>query len=230
MAQRLEAALAERLGVRHALLVTNEYLGLVLAAQALNLRGAVLVSALSPLATVQPLNWAGGHPVLCDVRPENGLIDVREVESRLAAGQARAVLAVNPWGDAVDVEHLEAVCQKHDASLIFDSSQSLFSEVRGRPLGGFGHAEVFSLHATQILGAEEGGVVCTQRDDLAAIMRNMRSSYGAGAPIPGLRTINGRMSEAQAALGLHARDGAPGWRRAPTGWARARRTRTGARS
>lgn len=206
LAQRLEAALAERLGVRHAILVTNEYLGLVLACQALGLAGPVLVSGLSPLATVQPLGWSGGHPVFCDVDPNSGLINVCQIESMLAAEQARAVLAINPWGDAVDVERLETVCLRYGVPLLFDSSQGLFSEVGGRPLGGFGQAEVFSLHATQILGAEEGGVVCTQSDELAAVMRNMRSSYGMGCPIPGLRTINGRMSEAQAALGLHALD------------------------
>jgi dTDP-4-amino-4,6-dideoxygalactose transaminase len=72
----------------------------------------------------------------------------------------------------------------------------------GVPLGGFGDVEVFSFHATKILSATEGGCVCTNDDELAAKLRNMRSSYGSGPPAAVPLTSNGRFSEAQAAIAL----------------------------
>jgi dTDP-4-amino-4,6-dideoxygalactose transaminase len=69
-------------------------------------------------------------------------------------------------------------------------------------VGNFGSVEVFSFHATKILNATEGGCVCTNDDDLAARLRNIRSGYGAGRPVDVRKTANGRMSEAQAAIAL----------------------------
>jgi dTDP-4-amino-4,6-dideoxygalactose transaminase len=69
-------------------------------------------------------------------------------------------------------------------------------------VGSFGAIEVISFHSDNVLGACEGGVVCTHSDDLAAHIRNTRSSYGMGPPVPVVKTGNGRMSEAQAAVAL----------------------------
>jgi dTDP-4-amino-4,6-dideoxygalactose transaminase len=81
------------------------------------------------------------------------------------------------------------------------------------PLGGFGDAEVFSFHATKILSATEGGCVCTNDDELAAKLRNMRSSYGAGPAAAVPLTSNGRFSEAQAAIALMSLEDFPTNRR-----------------
>jgi dTDP-4-amino-4,6-dideoxygalactose transaminase len=78
--------------------------------------------------------------------------------------------------------------------------------VQGRAVGNFGALEVFSFHATKVLSAAEGGCVCTNDDELAARLRNIRSSYGAGQPVHVSRTANGRMSEAQAAIALLSLD------------------------
>jgi dTDP-4-amino-4,6-dideoxygalactose transaminase len=78
-------------------------------------------------------------------------------------------------------------------------------------VGSFGVIEVISLHSANVLGACEGGVVCTDSDDLAAHVRNTRSSYGMGPPVPVSKTGNGRMSEAQAALALFNLDHYPAY-------------------
>ena len=60
--------------------------------------------------------------------------------------------------------------------------------IAGRPIGSFGAIEIISFHSDNILGACEGGVVCTQNDDLGAHIRNTRSSYGMGPPVPVIKT------------------------------------------
>ena len=87
-------------------------------------------------------------------------------------------------------------------SLFFDSAQAFGCALGGKRVASHGAAEVFSFHATKIVNSAEGCCITTDDDDLAARMRNIRSSYGAGPPVSVPITTNGRFSEAQAALGL----------------------------
>jgi len=202
LAQELELRLADRLGVRHAMCVTNEFIGLALAGQALGVRGDVVVPAHSSIATSLSLQWTEGSPLLCDVDLNTGMMTAELVAPLLSRQPVSAILAVNPWGDACDVEGLQVLANSRGIPLYIDSAQGFGCAVAGRPIGGFGCVEVISFHSDNIVGACEGGVICTQDDDLAARIRNMRSNYGMGPPVPVDKTANGRMSEAQAAVAL----------------------------
>lgn len=202
LTQELERRLAERLGVRHAICVTNEFIGLVSAGQAVDVHGNVVVPAHSSIATRQSLDWTEGRPLYCDVDAGTGMMTAELVAPLLARHPVSAILAVNPWGDACDVEDLQALANQYQIPLYLDSAHGFGCAIAGRPVGGFGAVEVLSLHSDNIVGACEGGVVCTQSDELAAHIRNTRSSYGMGPPVPLIMTGNGRMSEAQAAVAL----------------------------
>jgi dTDP-4-amino-4,6-dideoxygalactose transaminase len=202
LTQELERRLAERLGVSHAMCVTNEFIGLVSAGQALGVHGNVVVPAHSFVATPQSLCWTEARPLLCDVDPKTGMMTAELVAPLLSQHPVSAILAVNPWGDACDVQGLQALADQHGIPLYVDSAHGFGCAIAGRPVGSFGAIEVISLHSDNVLGACEGGVVCTQDDELAAYIRNTRSSYGMGLPVPVPKTGNGRMSEAQAAIAL----------------------------
>ncbi len=201
LVQRLEARLAEQLAVRHVICVTNATIGLLMAVEALGLRGKVIVPSFTFIATAQALSWTGLEPVFCDVDPISHQLDPVAVE-RLIDADVSAILAVNLWGDACDADSLQAIADRHGISLLFDSAHAMGCSVDGRPIGGSGELEVFSFHATKVFSSAEGGCISTNDDRLAARLRNIRSSYGAGAVVEVSRTSNGRMSEAQAAVGL----------------------------
>lgn len=208
LAQALETRLAQRLQVRHAMCVTNATIGLALAAQALGFRGKVVVPAFSFVNTAQSLAWADVEVEFCDVSRETGHLTPEIVEPFLKDG-ACGILGVNLWGDAADVEGLQQLAIRYGVPLYFDSAQGFACEVAGRPLGGFGRLEVISFHSSQILSATEGAVICTDDDGLAAHIRNIRSNYGMGRPVPVGKTGNGRLSEAQAAVALMNLDDLP---------------------
>ncbi|SFU79266.1 dTDP-4-amino-4,6-dideoxygalactose transaminase [Paenacidovorax caeni] len=209
LVRELESALQERLGVRHAICVANATIGLMMAADALGLRGRVITSAFSFIATSQSLTWAGLDPLFCDVDASSHHLDPDRVEHALRQEDVSAVLAVNLWGDVCDHEALSRLAARRGVPLYFDSAHAFGCEAGARAVGGFGALEVFSFHATKVLSAAEGGCVCTNDDMLAARLRNIRSSYGAGAPVHVRRTANGRMSEAQAAIALMSLKGFP---------------------
>ena len=208
LAQKLEARIAERLGVSHAILVTNASIALALAAQALGLTGKVVVPAFSFVGTAQSLDWSNAHPAYCDVCERTGHATAELVEPHLT-DEVTAILAVNLWGGAADVAGLATLAARRGIQLYFDSAHSFASEIGGKPIGSFGRLEVISLNASQVLSTTEGAVLCTNDDDLAAHVRNIRSNYGMGRVVPVGKTGNGRMSEAQAAVGLMNLDDLP---------------------
>lgn len=201
LAQRLEARLAERMRVRHVVCVTNATIGLIMACEALELTGKVILPSFTFIATPQALSWTRLTPVFCDVDPVSHQVTAALVEPLIDA-EVSAILAVNLWGDACPAAPLQALADRHGLKLFFDSAHSMGCEIGGVPVGNFGALEVFSFHATKAFSSAEGGCITTNDDALAARLRNIRSSYGAGPAVPVVKTSNGRMSEAQAAIGL----------------------------
>jgi dTDP-4-amino-4,6-dideoxygalactose transaminase len=206
--QKLEEELARFLKVKHVICVTNATIGLMMAADALRLTGKVIVPSYTFVATAQSLKWCGLTPVFCDVDPESQQIDL-EAAALLIDQEVSAILAVNLWGGACDIGALQALADAKGISLYFDSAHAFGAAVENVPIASFGRAEVFSFHATKVLSAGEGGCVTTNDDDVAARLRNIRSSYGAGPTVPVVKTSNGRMSEAQAAIALMSLDDYP---------------------
>lgn len=202
LVQALESTLQERLGVRHVIAVTNATIGLIMSAEALQLRGRVITSAFSFVATAQSLSWAGLTPRFCDIDPTSHHICPKAVEAALDDPDISAILAVNLWGDFADLPRLRELALSRGVPLYLDSAHAFGCISVEGPAGTLGAVEVFSFHATKVLGATEGGCICTADDTIAARLRNIRSSYGAGPSVPIARTANGRMSEAQAAIAL----------------------------
>ena len=196
-----EDKLRRFLKVKHAICVTNATLGLIMAADAMQLTGKVIVPAFTFIASVQAISWAGLEPVFCDIHPETHQIDIGKIEA-LIDPDVSAIMGVNLWGGSCLPKELVELAKVHGLKLYFDSAHAFGSTVDGVPIGNFGDAEVFSFHATKVLSAMEGGCICTNDDELAARLRSIRPSYGSEKPVSIVRVANARMSEAQAAVGL----------------------------
>ena len=151
-------------------------------------------------ATVQAISWAGADPVFCDVDRTTHCVEAALVEP-LIGERTAGILGVHTWGRPADVRALEALAERRGLFLMFDSAHAIGCELEGRPIGGFGDAEAFSLHATKIVHALEGGVITTNDDALAAHLRKLRAFHPASDAETPLR-MNAKMSEAQAAFGL----------------------------
>lgn len=201
LTQQLEEKLQQFLGVKHAICVTNATIGLMMAAEAMELSGKVILPAFTFIASAQSLSWTGIEPVFCDINVDSCQIAIDQI-SALIDEDVSAIMGVNLWGGACNPQALADVAKANGVQLYFDSAHAFGCTVDGVPVGNFGRAEVFSFCATKILSATEGGCICTNDDELAARLRNIRSSYGAGRPVNVVKTANGRMSEAQAAIAL----------------------------
>ncbi|MGH8829224.1 MAG: DegT/DnrJ/EryC1/StrS family aminotransferase [Jiangellaceae bacterium] len=196
----LEDATAERLGVPHVVGVASCTAGLMLTLRALELSGPVVLPSFTFAATAHAVAWAGGTPVFADMTPTSLTLDPDDAARALPG--ADAVIGTHVYGTPCDVEALEALAADHGVPLIFDAAHALGSLRRGRPIGGFGSAEVFSLSPTKVVVAGEGGLVATSDAALADAVRIGRDYGNPGDYDCRFVGLNARMSELHAAVGL----------------------------
>lgn len=201
MVQEFEATAAKRLGVKHCVAMCNATVALEIAIRALDLRGEVIVPSFTFIATAHALQWQEITPVFCDVDPATHNLDPACIE-RLITPRTTGIIGVHVWGRACAIEELEAVAERHRLQLMFDASHAFGCSHRGKMIGNFGRAEVFSFHATKFLNTFEGGIVATNDDDLAAKMRLMKNFGFAGLDRVDYIGTNGKMDEMSAAMGL----------------------------
>ncbi|HWN09794.1 MAG TPA: DegT/DnrJ/EryC1/StrS family aminotransferase [Pyrinomonadaceae bacterium] len=199
---RFEDEIAAHLGVKHAVGVSSCTTGLMLTYQACGLTGDVVVPSFTFMATVSALRWAGLRPIFADVDAKTTNLDPVAAEEAITP-QTQAIVAVHNSGNPAEIDALELVARKHGIRLIFDSAHGFGSLYQGRALGPQGDASVFSLSATKLLVAGEGGIVATNDDEIAGRVRIGREFGNCGnydSVHPGL---NARMTEFNALLGRH---------------------------
>jgi len=199
--REFEVRMADYLGVKHAVAVSSCTLGLLLTYHGLGLTGEVIVPSFTFMATVHPLLWVGAEPVFVDIDPYTWNIDPQRVEAAITE-RTTAIVAVHNFGNPAPVAELETIARRHGLKLIFDAAHGFGSLYRGRPVGGFGDAEVFSLSPTKLLVAGEGGIVATNNEDLAEHIRVGREYGNPGDYDSRFAGLNARLPEFNAILGL----------------------------
>lgn len=199
---KLESDIGDYLGVKNCIAVANGTDALMLAYKALKIKGKVLVPSFTFPATVSSLVWIGLEPVFVDIDEHTLTIDVKDVENKIDKNTS-AIIAVNSFGQPCHIKDLEDIAKSHKIKLIFDSAPALGSEYNGKKLGSFGDVECFSLHATKVLPAGEGGLVTTENDEIASnvrLYRNFGIDYGQ---VLGCG-INCKLSEFHAVIGCQS--------------------------
>lgn len=204
LVRALEEAVAARLGVRHAVAVSSCTSGLLLSLRALELAGRVALPSFTFSASAHAVAWNGLRPVFTECDPGTFQVDADDLVERLH--DCDAVLATHVFGAPCDVERLTAEAAAARVPLVFDAAHALGAMRRGVPVGGFGDVEVFSLSPTKPVVAGEGGLVTTNRDDIADAVRMGRDYGNPGDYDTRFVGLNARMSELHAAVALESLD------------------------
>ena len=199
--QQLERDLADFLGVKHCIAMCNATVALEITIRAAGLSGEVIIPSFTFIATAHALQWQKITPVFCDIDPSDHMIDPSRVEE-LITPRTSGIIGVHLWGQPCDTEALAEIANRHKLRLMFDAAHGLACSHKGRMLGSFGDAEVFSFHATKFFNTFEGGAVTTNDDELAARIRLMKNFGFSGYDNVIYIGINGKMSELSAVMGL----------------------------
>jgi dTDP-4-amino-4,6-dideoxygalactose transaminase len=199
--QQFERELSELLGVEHCVATCNATVALEITIKATGLSGEVIVPSWTFIATAHALQWQEITPVFCDVDPVSHNLDPRRVEEMLTP-RTTGIMGVHLWGRPCDIDALAHIARRHDLKLMFDAAHAFGCSYKGRMIGGFGDAEVFSFHATKFFNTFEGGAVATNDAELAARIRLMKNFGFEGYDEVSHIGTNGKMNEISAAMGL----------------------------
>ena len=222
-----ESAVAGFVGAKHAMAVNSGTAGLHLCVRAADIQPGdlVITTPFSFVASTNVILFEKAIPVFVDVDALTGNLDVDQLEQAaddLAEGgkaakkwlpkkgaenhgKLKAILAVDVFGQPADYDRIQAVAKKHDLIIIEDSCESLGAEYKSRKTGLFGDYGVFAFYPNKQITTGEGGMIVTNNDKAAALMRALRNQGRA----PGDNWLqhtelgyNYRIDEMSAAIGF----------------------------
>jgi dTDP-4-amino-4,6-dideoxygalactose transaminase len=172
-----EEAFAAQLGARHAIALSSCTAALHLAylAAGVGPEDEVIVPSFTFAATAAAALYCGATPVFAEiVSRERPSLDPEDVARRITP-RTRAVCVVHYAGYAAAADRLRELCDAHGIALIEDVAHAPSATLAGRKLGTWGLAGAFSFFSNKVLSVGEGGLLCTDSDDVAAFVRSRRS-------------------------------------------------------
>jgi dTDP-4-amino-4,6-dideoxygalactose transaminase len=201
LVKELSEKLRTHLGAPNLELVANGTLALQLAIKALHLKGEIITTPFSYVATTTALLWEGCQPVFVDIENKSLCIDADQIEDAITE-RTSAILATHVYGYSCDVGKIEQIAQKHGLKVIYDASHAFGVGLNGQSLLGHGDISTLSFHATKLFHTAEGGaLVC--RDESLAKQIGLIKKFGHIGEEDYLEVgINAKMSELHAAMGL----------------------------
>ncbi|ABQ26529.1 DegT/DnrJ/EryC1/StrS family aminotransferase [Geotalea uraniireducens] len=199
--QEFERRISDMIGVKNCISMCNGTVALEIAIRSLELKGEVILPSFTFVATAHALQWQEITPVFCDIDPKTHTIDPSCIE-KMITPRTTGIIGVHLWGRPCDIEALEEIAASHRLKLLFDAAHGFGCSYKGRMIGSFGSAEVFSFHATKFFNTCEGGAIATNDDDLAGKIRLMKNFGFSGYDNVIYIGTNGKMNEFSALMGL----------------------------
>lgn len=162
LVKEFEQRFADYIGVRYGLGVCNGTTSIQAALFAVGIkpRDEVIVPSFTFWASAGPIIANGAFPVFADVDPETHTILPESIEKCITE-KTRAVVVVHVWGNPCDMDPIMAIARKHGLAVIEDCSHAHGALYKGRRVGSFGEVGCFSMQATKVLSAGEGGMLVT---------------------------------------------------------------------
>ncbi|AUF74814.1 DegT/DnrJ/EryC1/StrS family aminotransferase [Escherichia coli] len=201
MHQKLEKKLCEFLGVEYISLFNNGTIALITAVQALGVKGEVITTPYSFVATAHSLVLNGLKPVFVDIDSKTLNIDPRRIEEAITP-ETQAIMPVHCYGNPCDTQAIADIAQKYNLKVIYDAAHAFGVEDDDGSVLRHGDLSVLSFHATKVFSTFEGGaIVCNSKEMKEKIDRLKNFGYIDETNI-NIIGSNGKMSEVNAAFGL----------------------------
>lgn len=201
---RFENEFAAFCGARYAVSCSNGTTALHLALVAAGIRKGdeVLVSTLTNMASFFAVLYIGAIPIPVDIDPVTLTMDATDLERKITP-RSRGVMVVHLFGQATEMDPVNALAEKHGLVVIEDCAEAHGATYNGRTVGGLGTAGAFSFFANKILTTGEGGMVTTDDKILAEKARNLKAlAFGTKNKFMHADVgFNYRMTNVQAAIG-----------------------------
>lgn len=171
-----EQAFADYIGAKRAVAVNSGTSGLFLSmlASGIGPGDEVITTPFTFIASATCIMMAGAKPVFVDIDSESLNIDAAQIEANIS-DKTKAILPVEIFGNPAGMDKVCQIAQRHNLSVIEDACEALGSALNGRKAGTFGTVSVFGFYPNKQMTTGEGGMIVTDRDDLADICMSLRN-------------------------------------------------------
>ena len=199
--EQLEGALAEYLKVPYISLFTNGTLPLLTALQALNIKGEVITTPYSFVATTHAIWWNGCTPVFVDIEEKTCGIDHEKIEAAITP-RTTAIMPVHCYGQPVKMKRIQEIADRHGLKVIYDAAHAFGVEMDGKSVLNAGDMSTLSFHATKVYNTLEGGALVMHDKETKKYIDHLKN-FGFEDDVtvvaPG---INSKLDEVRCAYGL----------------------------
>lgn len=178
--KEFESLWADWTGTKYSVMVNSGSSANLVALYAAKLSGRlknnkIIVPALSWATTVSPLFQLGFEPILCEVDQDNLGLCTEHLKSLVDAHDPAAVVLVHVLGFPCDMDTINSICLPRDIIVLEDSCETVGSSIRGKKTGTFGLCSTFSLYFGHHVSTIEGGMVCTDDEEIRDLLLMLRS-------------------------------------------------------
>ena len=201
LVNELELQLKKYLGINHLLYLNNGTIAIQIAIKALGLKGGIITTPFSYVATTSSIVWESCVPVFVDIDKDSFNINPDLIEAAITPNTT-GILATHVYGNPCDVVAIDKIAKKHNLKVIYDGAHCFGTTFNGKSILNDGDVSTISFHATKLFHTVEGGAVVTNNPEVLRVMARMRN-FGHNGPdkFDGVG-INGKNSEFHAAMGL----------------------------
>ncbi len=200
LVNELEAKLKDYLQVDYLQYTVNGTVPLQIAIKVLGVKGDVITTAFSYVATTGTILWENCNPVFVDIEPNTFCINPDKIEASIT-NSTTAILATHVYGFPCDVIKIEQIAKKHNLKVIYDGAHAFGVKIKGKSIFNYGDISTCSFHATKLFHTIEGGaIICNNSDMNDKIF--LHKAFGHKGDDHISIGINGKNSEFHAAMGL----------------------------
>jgi len=202
---RFEETFAEFCGARHGISTSSgtAALHLALLASGVGEGDEVVVPTLTFVATANAVRYTGARPVFVDSEVETWNMDTNRIEEAITP-RTKAIIPVHLFGHPADMDPILEIASRHGLTVIEDAAQAHGALYKGRRVGNLADLGIFSFYGNKIVTTGEGGIIVTDRSDLAEKARLLRD-HGMSREKRYWHTVLGynyRLTNLQAAVGV----------------------------
>ena len=200
LVQELESGLKKFLSIQGLLYVSNGTIALQIAIKALELKGEIITTPFSYVATTSSIVWEGCKPVFVDIDPNTLNIDPHKIEAAITP-RTSGILATHVYGNPCDVNAIELIAKKHNLKVIYDAAHGFGTMYKERSIYSYGDISTASFHATKLFHTIEGGAIFTTDSGVFDKLSYMRNFGHIGDDYRYVG-VNAKNSEFHAAMGI----------------------------
>lgn len=199
----LEERLKEYLEVKELSLTVNGHMALEMAIQAFDFpEGAeIITTPFTFISTTHAIVRNHLQPVFCDVKQSDGTMDETKIED-LITEKTVAIVPVHVYGNVCNIEEIQRIAGKYRLKVIYDAAHAFGVKYKGKGIGSYGNASIFSFHATKVFHSIEGGAVATSDGAIYEKLYNLKNFGIRGEELVTDIGANAKMNEFAAIMGL----------------------------